>query len=536
MIVEDPVGRRTGSVSSIGSFHEIPKAMLEYSGPGETWISRDSSEVDWSETGVTFEMYNPIDGTYRITLHSDTTAILDMWSSVNRLGAESHVSSSRLAVRSGQTVLFRFQYTSAYPDTIILTKAVGWDLLDFDVDALSIFFQDNLAEGQQLWTMFTHARQHAIAREADSARAVLGSLKSAIGGYLGGVILDTAYVSMVSQDIELLSENMPMPKSKHRVPSDYPSVQRAIDVSLPGDTVEVSTGAYDEVVKIASKSNLRLLGNGNPGTIRLRGLRILKCRDIAVGNLLIDGRGGPRSVIEVLGDSAASSEIVVERCEIKNAGKGFHGIYVGTGTARLRIANNSIHSNGGHGICVNGGIRCHYVLNNTVVRNAGSGILIGAVDTAYAVNNIICFNGTGGQGGIPRCGVTTAWDHDPLTIVLLNNVIVGNPTDIGNASYILDHQQQTALDEGNLTTNGNEGWGVAASSTSAFSSIFNSASGQYLRLSSNSIAIKRGMSWYNRPDLELGAVPIVDRDGTPRGGTGKVDCGCYESPKTEPSR
>jgi len=50
-----------------------------------------------------------------------------------------------------------------------------------------------------------------------------------------------------------------------KVPSDdYPTIQSAVDAAVPGDTIVVSKGIYDEDVSIDAKADLTIRGKGRP--------------------------------------------------------------------------------------------------------------------------------------------------------------------------------------------------------------------------------------------------------------------------------
>lgn len=46
-----------------------------------------------------------------------------------------------------------------------------------------------------------------------------------------------------------------------RVPSDYATIQAAVDAAAPGDTILISPGVYDEAVTIQDKTNLTVKGD-----------------------------------------------------------------------------------------------------------------------------------------------------------------------------------------------------------------------------------------------------------------------------------
>lgn len=71
-----------------------------------------------------------------------------------------------------------------------------------------------------------------------------------------------------------------------RVPADYPTIQAAIDVALPGDTVRVAAGTYTESLEM--KAGICLHGAGP---------RLTTLDALGEGRTLIDLTGAPGSVV-----------------------------------------------------------------------------------------------------------------------------------------------------------------------------------------------------------------------------------------------
>src|SRR5262245_786721 len=52
------------------------------------------------------------------------------------------------------------------------------------------------------------------------------------------------------------------------VPSDYPTIQAAVDAALDGDTIRIAPGDYYEQILIVDKTNLTLAGEpGEPASV-----------------------------------------------------------------------------------------------------------------------------------------------------------------------------------------------------------------------------------------------------------------------------
>jgi hypothetical protein len=81
------------------------------------------------------------------------------------------------------------------------------------------------------------------------------------------------------------------------VPSEYPTIQAAVDAASAGDTVLVKQGIYFGTVRL--KSGIRLLGNGAALTI-------------------LDGRGRPDRLV----DFSGASDVVIAGFTFQNVGTG----------------------------------------------------------------------------------------------------------------------------------------------------------------------------------------------------------------------
>ncbi|HUQ51023.1 MAG TPA: right-handed parallel beta-helix repeat-containing protein, partial [Gammaproteobacteria bacterium] len=136
------------------------------------------------------------------------------------------------------------------------------------------------------------------------------------------------------------------------VPADYATIQAAVTAAGPGDTVEVSSGVYNERVTFSS-SGL----SGSPITLTAK----------AGHSPVIDGTGIPTTDLEGLVYIEDESYIVVSGFEIRNfsASAPSHfpaGIWVRGSAHHIEIRDNDVHdirnagcaSCGAHGIAVYG--------------------------------------------------------------------------------------------------------------------------------------------------------------------------------------
>ncbi len=173
-----------------------------------------------------------------------------------------------------------------------------------------------------------------------------------------------------------------------RVPSEYPTIQSAIDIAAAGDTVQVELGTFYENITLIPK--ITLLGMGPANTV-------------------IDGEfTGPVIV--------AADSVVIEGFRIRN---GTLGIYLSEGFAVVRgnaitgcrgygvscqsasalIMNNAIYNNGDQ--AYSGGISCNSLLdivitNNIFYDNSASCIYFSTLGSGSSIkNNVFYSSGTG---------------------------------------------------------------------------------------------------------------------------------------------
>jgi len=260
----------------------------------------------------------------------------------------------------------------------------------------------------------------------------------------------------------------------------YGSIQAAVNVAQPGDTIQIQPGAYIEQVNITGKNaaarseGSRIVIQADPaspvGSVVLHGavhqcsgghaIRLQQSRFITIRGLTITGAGG--AGIALLGGSNQNTAIRIERNRIMGNGapECDGGITIASGNVGTLILNNVIIGNGRNGIATvdpEGGP--HTIVQNTIHGNGWNGVSATRAHVLLLVNNAITGNGTqtgaiGGRVGVRR---ETAAAPPTPTIVLRNNLVCGNR--LGEiAGPVLD-----GIDGANLTPSGAEGPGVTAS-------------------------------------------------------------------------
>jgi hypothetical protein len=215
-------------------------------------------------------------------------------------------------------------------------------------------------------------------------------------------------------DTDALSFKKPPAPKVHLVPTQYATIQQAVDASLSGDTVLVGTGYYVENVDLRFKNI----------TIRSDVDLDWQTHDIAPLNTIIDG-SNTASVVRLKGNSRLT---VVEGFTLTN-GKGTQLIFgkVGGGIygelSSPRILSNIIAGNnvpvGGGGIYCSGDagpeVKDCIVYNNSAGQYAG-GLYVGGEHCV--VENCMVIRNTAGNGAGMMC-----FNGEPL---VLNTTVAGN--------------------------------------------------------------------------------------------------------------
>jgi hypothetical protein len=161
------------------------------------------------------------------------------------------------------------------------------------------------------------------------------------------------------------------------VPTDYPTIQQAINSANNGDTVFVKSGLYNETLAITK--SIFLIGEDRNSTI-------------------IDARGSQTQVILIKGDNITVANLTLGNTSthtIKNSGDYLHlgeggGILIDYPSHNVNVTNNTVIACPVIGIYV---YRTTIIgLNTTIIPNVNIlGNLIISSETAIQIYDINCF-------------------------------------------------------------------------------------------------------------------------------------------------
>ena len=225
-------------------------------------------------------------------------------------------------------------------------------------------------------------------------------------------------------------------QSTIRVPTDYPTIQAAINAAsvLTINTILVSPGVYAESVNFNGKAALLISANGpavtlinppagsaavtfNSGeisnstisgfTITNGGVSVLFSSPTIISNTITGCSGNG---VYLLGGNTA----VIEGNIIEDNGGG-----IGLDGAGAAIVNNLIQNNQGNGISMENGSDSQ-IVQNIIAHNTGDGINALVPDGTpgpLAINNTIVANG---GTGIDEYGFISSCE-------IINNIVIGNP-------------------------------------------------------------------------------------------------------------
>lgn len=170
-----------------------------------------------------------------------------------------------------------------------------------------------------------------------------------------------------------------------KVPTDYPTIQEAIDAAPQGGTIFIENGEYHEKIEIRDRFDLTIVGESKDAVIKKSGTKIIaivNSRNITISNLTLirtDQEGCCEGVMTIIKSS---------NCKIcENSIKSLRQWYWG-----LRISesnNNTIYNNYISCICMNGDNNTIY--NNTILSLGAYYCSFGGNNNTIYLNNIFGF-------------------------------------------------------------------------------------------------------------------------------------------------
>jgi len=254
-------------------------------------------------------------------------------------------------------------------------------------------------------------------------------------------------VRFIAMAAVVLSVDSAKPQSVIQVPTNFPTIQSAINAASNGDTVLVAPGTYVENINFSGKA-ITLTSSSGPAVT------------------IIDGNHNGTVVTFNHSETASS---VLSGFTIQNGLQdGGFGAGITVSSASPTITSNVIarnHAAAAIGIYVNGG--SPLITNNTITNNdqngagdggiGGGGIGILGTNTTPSnpqiINNTITNNSlaAGGDGG----GISVTYFSSPI---IRGNLIVGNSVFNDGGGINLDsYNSPVAID--NLIVNNNAGLG-----------------------------------------------------------------------------
>jgi hypothetical protein len=235
-----------------------------------------------------------------------------------------------------------------------------------------------------------------------------------------------------------------------RVPTDQPTIQAAITVAAPGDTVLVAPGTYVERISFRGKA-ITVASEAGPATTVIDGS--------AGGPVVTFNTGETRSAVLrgftiTNGGGFSGSGVAVSNASptidgnVITGNRGCDGIGINVSFGSPRIVDNHITDNvrsgcsggvGGAGIKISGAsaaiVEANVIADNSLTGGDGGGISLFAAGAPVIRNNVIARNSVSGVSPAAQGG--GIWIVNQSDALIVQNLIVGNSAGEGGGVYWL---------------------------------------------------------------------------------------------------
>ncbi len=230
-----------------------------------------------------------------------------------------------------------------------------------------------------------------------------------------------------------------------KVPSDYNTIQSAIDAASPGDIVLVNAGKYKENIKLKEGVILRgagtdattIDGGGNGNVVE--GAKMTVIEGFTITNSGSKGKTGDTMDV---GISANNAPMTIANCRITGNNAGIRVLF-----SPSNIVNNVVSNNKVHGIYV---FYSDATVKNNIIYNNESYGIYNAYSKPEIVNNTIFNNFDGIYSEVSRVVIRNSiiiknsssgirWAETPdaqesVEPVLSHNLVWGNKMDYNRVS------------------------------------------------------------------------------------------------------
>jgi hypothetical protein len=307
----------------------------------------------------------------------------------------------------------------AHPPTPFIPLNFLDTLLSYTTQSRTLGWIKDQTTADKYLSYFSTAKTKILQNDTATAKSTLRQVLSDVNVDSSSTLTSEAYALLRFNTEYLIPRIVPL--DTLRVPSQYATIQAAVNAADSGKIVLVSAGMYNELVSINSKKMLNLLTMDTSVTIQ--GVNISNSSGITVKGFKINASGTSQDAVQITG--AQNINITIEANEIQNSSK--NGITLGQSNDNINIVNNVIANNDQNGISfTTGATGIQYIVNNTIVKNGKCGIEAVGPQKLLIVNNIIIYDTLAGRSGerlVSGAGTTYIMQKNNLVLRRLNGVL-----------------------------------------------------------------------------------------------------------------